>query len=145
MDIQLVKATAADKGFLLDLRKRTMTEHLERVGLFLTDEDHRFRIDDLYGCAYLLQFQEQAIGLVKFHESSERVDLLQLQVLPEFQGRGVASQVLQRFMAMAEHSGKSLVLKVLKGNPALGLYRRHGFELVGEDQYEHHLRWQPAH
>ncbi|WP_341501214.1 GNAT family N-acetyltransferase [Gallaecimonas sp. GXIMD4217] len=143
-DVRLIRASDADRDFLLTLRKRTMTEHLERVGLFLSDDDHRFRIDDLYGCAYLLHQGDEPIGLVKFHESAERVDILQLQILPEYQGRGIASQVLRRFMAMAEHSGKFLALKVLKGNPARGLYERLGFELVGEDRYEHHLHWHPA-
>ena len=43
MNLKLIKATEHDKLYLLSLRKLTMAEHLERVGIHLTDEQHLFR------------------------------------------------------------------------------------------------------
>jgi ribosomal protein S18 acetylase RimI-like enzyme len=58
--------------------------------------------------------------------------------VPEFQGRGYGSQVVDDVVSRS--SGKVVSLSVLKANPAYKLYLRLGFSLVGEDEYEYHLQ-----
>ena len=43
MSFELIQATEADKAFLLTLRKLTMVEHLEKAGLYLSDDEHALR------------------------------------------------------------------------------------------------------
>ena len=51
-------------------------------------------------------------------------------ILPEFQGQGIGTQVLQDIIS--DNPNKRLYLKVYKENPARHLYERAGFKLYGE-------------
>jgi len=134
-DIRLVKAKAEDKDFLFDLRKQTMVEHLEKSGLFLSDEEHRTRVDKSFENSFVVLYQEHQAGLVKYEENKAMLEVLQIQILPEYQNKGIGKQVLQ-YLFKKE---KTIQLKVLKDNPAKNLYRRLGFITVGEDEHEYHM------
>jgi ribosomal protein S18 acetylase RimI-like enzyme len=45
--------------------------------------------------------------------------------------------------AAAQADALPVMLKVLKGNPAKRLYDRLGFEIIGEDEKEFHMRRAP--
>ena len=94
-DIKLVKAKTEDKDFLFDLRKQTMVEHLEKSGLFLSDEEHRNRVDKSFENSYLIFYQEHRAGLLKIEENEATLEILQIQILPEYQNKGIGKQVLQ--------------------------------------------------
>jgi len=64
--------------------------------------------------------------------------LVGIQLLPEFQGRGIGSDLILRELAHAKALGKPLRLQVLRANDrARALYERLGFRVVGET--EHHF------
>jgi len=53
----------------------------------------------------------------------------ELFIRPEFRGKGIGSKVLDFAIQAAHECGaKVLHLEVNRGNPAIDLYRRHGFE-----------------
>lgn len=56
---------------------------------------------------------------------------LSIALLPEFRGRGIGTQLLGRLCA-APCGGAAMSLSVSADNPAVRLYRRFGFEVVGE-------------
>jgi GNAT superfamily N-acetyltransferase len=64
-------------------------------------------------------------------------------LLPEFQGRGIGSQLLEEEADRVRKSGKQLHLKVIKINPAKKLYERLGFSVIEEDQVTCHMRLAP--
>ena len=134
-DIKLVKAKIDDKDFLFDLRKQTMVEHLEKSGLFLSDEEHRKRVDKSFENSFVILHQEHQVGLVKYEENEVMLEILQIQILPEFQNKGIGKQVLQYLF----EKEKIIQLKVLKDNPAKKLYERLGFTIVDEDEHEYHM------
>jgi hypothetical protein len=45
MVFKFVQAKESDKEYLLELRKMTMIEHLERAGQFLSEKEHFERIN----------------------------------------------------------------------------------------------------
>lgn len=55
--------------------------------------------------------------------------------MPEAQGRGIGAALVRGLQAEARVAGMPLKLKVLKTNPALRLYQRLGFAIVGEDEH----------
>ncbi|SHI95916.1 GNAT family N-acetyltransferase [Aquimarina spongiae] len=134
-DIKLIKAKIEDKDFLFDLRKQTMVEHLEKSGLFLSDEEHRKRVDKSFENSFLILYQEHRAGLLKYEENEALLEVLQVQILPKYQNKGIGKQVLQYLF----EKEKIIQLKVLKDNPAKNLYARLGFITVGEDEHEYHM------
>jgi [ribosomal protein S18]-alanine N-acetyltransferase len=75
---------------------------------------------------------EDAAGFVLSRGAADEEELLLIAVVPRHRGRGVGAALLERFIAEARARGaQRLFLEMREGNPAEGLYRRHGFESVG--------------
>ena len=134
--IDLIKAVERDKDFLVTLRKLTMTEHLEKQGIFLSDEEHMSRVNIHFENALIITKSDNRIGLLKYLETNDTIEILQIQVLPEYQGIGIGKYVLHQWIEKAKNVNKRLTLKVLKDNPARRLYEQLGFCVVGEEAEE---------
>jgi ribosomal protein S18 acetylase RimI-like enzyme len=141
--LELIKAQELDKDFLFNLRKVTMVEHLEKAGVFLSDEEHLSRIDFQYDSAYVILKSNRKAGVLKYIETENTIEILQIQVLPEYQGQGIGKRLIKDLAIMAEASNRNLTLKVLKENPARYLYEHMGFNTVDEDTYEFHMQLVP--
>jgi GNAT superfamily N-acetyltransferase len=141
MSFELIQATEADKEFLLTLRKLTMVEHLEQAGLHLSDEEHAFRLNDDYECSYLIVCCGEKVGTLKYRELADKIEIMQLQVHPESQGKGLGKQVMERVLGWSKRRHKGIELTVLKANPARILYERLGFSISGENEHEFHMEY----
>ncbi len=135
--VELIKAVASDRDYLLDLRLNTMAAHLEEAGVVLSHQEHMDRVEHEYQHSYLIEVGGQRVGLLKYKKDPKTVQVIQLQISPEFQRKGYGRRVMEHVMAQSK--GKTMTLSVLKKNPALGLYRRLGFIQSGEDSLEYHL------
>lgn len=140
MDVTLRKARETDRPFLLELRKSTMAGHLEAAGIFPSNDDHAIRVGENFDCAHVIECSGLPIGLAKYRESADAVEILQFQVLPEYQGKGIGRRVAGSIIERARLRGKRVTLTVLKANPAKRLYESLGFCVVGEDEYEFHMQ-----
>ncbi len=137
--IGITKAKIEDEDFLFDLRKQTMVVHLERSGIFLSDKEHRLRVAKNYTDAFIIWYSQERVGLLKYIENEKAIEVLQIQVLPDYQGNGIGKQVLEQLIEQQ----KVIRLKILKENPAKNLYQRMGFLTVNEDDYEYHMELVP--
>jgi ribosomal protein S18 acetylase RimI-like enzyme len=64
----------------------------------------------------------------------EETPELSIAVVPSRRGAGLGSELLDALLDRARADGYGEIsLSVEKGSPAVGLYERHGFELVRED------------
>ena len=79
------------------------------------------------------------VGTLKFEDKGAEVELLQIQIHPDYQNRGFGRRVIEH--VLDNFRSKTVALKVLKDNPALNLYVRLGFVIVGEDEYEHQMQF----
>ncbi|GAA4276117.1 GNAT family N-acetyltransferase [Aquimarina mytili] len=139
MNIELVKAKETDRDFLLDLRISSMQEHLHTAGLYLSNEEHKSRVDVHFDASQIILKSSQRIGLLKSLETQDNIEILQLQILPEFQGMRIGKHIIDNIISRAKHESKKVTLKVLKENPAKHLYERLGFKVTGEDQHEFYM------
>lgn len=138
--LTLHPALAADEYFLFELRKATMTGHLTRVGAPADDAAHRARLLHRYDAAQVIAIDGTPAGLLKAHRTDTEWVVIQIQILPALQGRGIGERVLNRVLRAADADALPVTLKVIKGNPAKRLYDRLGFEIVGEDEAQFHMR-----
>jgi ribosomal protein S18 acetylase RimI-like enzyme len=136
---ELVQATQADREYLLDLRKRTIVPHLEIAGQFLSDKEHAERLDHRYDCSYIIRLKCKRVGFVKYSLTILQLELMQIQVEPQYQNQGVGSAIIQKILDIGHD--KIISLSVLKNNPALQLYKKKGFKTISEDQSEYHMQY----
>jgi len=140
MATTLISVKAEDKSYLIELRKITMVEHLERAGIYLSEDQHIDRVDNDFECFQIIYTGAKRAGAIKLKESEQDIEVIQIQIHPDFQGLGLGSQVLSKLIDNARLKRKNVKLNVLKANRALAMYRRLGFALCSEDEYEYHLR-----
>lgn len=128
------KALETDIGYLLQLRKETMDEHLVNSGIFSNEDDQLLRITYLFDQAKIVVLNNQNVGLLKLDEKENRIEIVQIQIDPKFQKRGLGQQIIKDVIKNALAENKEVFLSVLKVNPAKNLYERLGFKIIGEDE-----------
>jgi N-acetylglutamate synthase-like GNAT family acetyltransferase len=134
------QAQQSDIGYLLQLRKATMGEHLIVAGLNLSDQQHLERISEYFADSSIILMNKQPIGLIKLGVATDKLHIRQLQISPQFQGKGVGGKVLALVKEKAKELGLPLTLNVLLANPAISLYLRNGFTVTGQNQLEYQMR-----
>jgi len=64
----------------------------------------------------------------------EETPELSIAIVPSKRGTGLGSELLDALLERARADGyEAITLSVEKDSPAVGLYERHGFERLGED------------
>ncbi|HXU83037.1 MAG TPA: GNAT family N-acetyltransferase [Polyangia bacterium] len=96
---------------------------------------YRQRPDDWM---FMVLDQDRSIGCMGFRARDGQADVYNVILgRAEHGGRGVMSGAFRMMCSFArERLGVPVVARVLKTNPALGWYRKRGFDVVG-DQDEH--------
>ena len=133
--IALRAAREGDLPFLRALRARTMRLHYERSGLPFEDEAQDARVLYRFDCARIVVCDGVDAGLFKICRESQPWELIQIQLQPTYQGRGIGAALIRALQAEAAAMGADIELSVLKVNPAQQLYAHLGFRVVGEDQH----------
>lgn len=139
------KVKHEDIDFLLILRKKSMSAHLARAKIKLTNEQHLERIKEHYYDSHIILRDRKPIGVLKLgviavNGATKSLHIRQLQILPEFQGEGVGSKILAVVKKKALQLQLPITLNVLLNNPARGLYLRHGFQIEGKNKLEFQMR-----
>lgn len=92
---------------------------------------------------FIVERHGHAIGLLQVEDSPGQAMLSQIHLVPEHRGRGIGTGLIRELLDQARGEGKAVTLNVIEGNPALALYERLGFEVVGRDGPRVQMRWQP--
>ena len=141
MTYALRPAGEADVPFLWHLRVAAMKEYVARTwGWDEGFQRHYFREHlDLLRLE-IIGVGEVSIGALAVEARDGVTFLANIEILPEYQGQGVGSAIIQDLCEQAEQKGQTVELQVLKVNPARRLYERLGFREVGETETHFQLR-----
>jgi len=71
-------------------------------------------------------------GWLQVTELPAEIRLQKFFILPQYQRSGIGSEVLSKLLATWRPTGKKIVLRVLKNNPARRFYERLGFTVIAE-------------
>ncbi len=142
MMLQTPPAQESDFDALSELRLAAMRESLQALGRFDPDRSRaRLRagfepaltrhiiVDGERAGFYILDDRQAAWRLTHFYLS------------PEYSGRGIGSRVLRELCARARTLGASIELGALKGSRSNAFYLAHGFEKVGESEWDVEYRY----
>jgi ribosomal protein S18 acetylase RimI-like enzyme len=131
--VQLRPATVQDADFLYRLHKAAMQHYVAQTWGWdeAWQQQHFRRHFDPSTCQIIVS-QGHAVGVLAVVRDASAVYLRTIEVLPAYQGRGLGTHLISALLAEAHHSGRPLVLQVLKVNPARHLYARLGFTITEE-------------
>ena len=142
--ISLRPAQAADHDFAADLYLESRKKLLTALGTW--DEGRvKSRFDAVFkpDQAQVIHSDGADIGWMQISEGGDGFHLHQLYLVGRYRNRGIGRALVVALQKRARRMRKSIALNVIRGNPALSLYRRLGFHIVGEDDERLHLRWLP--
>ncbi len=125
-------ADATDAPWLIDLRLDTMGGYLAASGEQLSLADQRARVMHQFEHIRIIEQAGQRIGMVKAVRSPDAFQLVQIQLAPAHQGRGIGARIVSDLLAEASTANVPVTLSVLKVNPARRLYERLGFRVTAE-------------
>lgn len=80
----------------------------------------------------IIQHDGRDVGMYELREREDDWFLARLEILPEYQNRGIGTTVIKRMMDVVASTNKPFRLQVFKVNPARKLYARMGFIETGE-------------
>ncbi|HSY85785.1 MAG TPA: GNAT family N-acetyltransferase [Verrucomicrobiae bacterium] len=141
MKIALREARPVDYGFARQLFDVTMRDRIEAIiGWDEYRQDMSFARKFVLGEVRVITLRGKDVGWIQTRIEGSAMTLLQFYVVPELQGRGIGTLVLKRLTGDAKRRGKLMALSVLKGNPAIRLFLRHGFRPTHADAYEIYMR-----
>jgi ribosomal protein S18 acetylase RimI-like enzyme len=86
---------------------------------------------------------DQPAGRLYVDRREKEIRIVDIALLPEFRGRGIGTSILQNLIAEAGTAGQTLTIHVEQHNPAMRLYQRLGFRMIGEVGI-YHLMERPA-
>ncbi|MBO6558879.1 MAG: GNAT family N-acetyltransferase [Pseudomonadales bacterium] len=134
-------ANLSDVDWLIWLRQITMGPHLENSGKPLTFEEDTAKVMENFAQIEILAIGDEDIGMVKLLKDRFEWTLVQIQLIPEFQGRGVGKQLLGDILECARYASAAINLRVLRVNPAKRLYERLGFKVIAENDWSFEMRY----
>lgn len=80
---------------------------------------------------------DQVVGGVWIDELDDFRQLREIQIHPTYQGRGIGTKVVRDVIETSQEMGKALRLKVLLESQAVNLYKRLGFEIIGDTEVQY--------
>ena len=131
--IDLQQAKAEHYDFALHLYLLTMRPYMQE--LIVWDEQEQrasFAAQWKREEVRIISVDGKDVGWLQVAELPAEIRLQKFFVSPQYQRSGIGSEVLRNLLATWRSTGKKIVLKVLKNNPARRLYERLGFSVVAE-------------
>ena len=153
MKIKLKSITKEDEAFLYEIFASTRHQEVdswgwsaEQKGLFL---EMQWRAQQ---ASYHQQFPgashsiiavgEQYVGRLLTEELSDYHHLIDISILPSYQGKGIGTFLITQLQQKAREENKPVILQVFHTNPAKNLYERLGFQISSADEIYLKMTWQ---
>lgn len=83
------------------------------------------------------------VGIVKYRDNGDHSYIDNIEIYPEYQGKGFGSTVINSILSEASRKNVNVDLQVFKINPAARLYARLGFQRIGETERHFQMRRVP--
>lgn len=133
MSPNLIPATDQYLPFARDLTRRAMLRYYHEFDLLWIEE--AFNQAWSWREQWLIVKDDQVLGFCSLSQDRQALYIRELHLLESARNLGIGGQVLEQLACWAVERRLALLrLTVFKSNPAQVLYRRRGFEAMGEDE-----------
>lgn len=139
--IHLHPMDASQKPAFWQLYKRCYEPTIRKQFGDWDDAGHYYRFEEIWqqGKLHAIEFDGLLIGCLGFSEQSDYHELIEIQIDPTYQNRGIATHLIRWLIARAEEEKKPLYLNVFLASDAIRLYERLGFGIVESTEAQHRM------
>lgn len=126
---------SGDREFLWEVHRTALRPAVEATwGWDETFQAHYFAEHFTTGDRFIVSVDGVDAGVVHFTAKEDHLFLATVALLPEHQGRGTGTDLVNMVLVEGERRNLPVRLQVLKVNRARRLYERLGFEAYGESE-----------
>jgi len=91
----------------------------------------------------VIVYKKKDIGRFFTCETENEIRLLDITILPEYTGKGIGTNLLQRLIQRSNKVQRKISLHVIASNPAMKLYQRLGFVQIKKDGLYYYMERKP--
>lgn len=92
----------------------------------------------------VIEFDKKDVGRLRVVRSSEEIFVGGIQLLPEYQGKGIGSAIFKELLKESKSLNIPIKLDVSRDNEkAIGFYAKFGFKKVGETETDWNMQFEP--
>jgi len=135
--VTLRPCTHGDSDFYYNVKKTALLSYVEQTYGEWKEDYQRDRHVQNFKPEFtqIIQFNLTDIGIIAIEEDSDTMTVHNIEILPEYQNRGIGSHLMKKIILNAKEKGKNISLQVFKTNPkARALYERLGFKVETETE-----------
>ena len=146
-DLTFRMAVAADVGCLTDCFVGAMRETLTATRGQWNEASERAQFREQLDLreTRIIRAGTLDVGFVMLARQYDALQIHTLCIAPEYQGKGIGSQVTTDVIQQGVQTGSRVILSVLKtNNRAEALYRRLGFRVIEESEHHRHMQYHGA-
>jgi ribosomal protein S18 acetylase RimI-like enzyme len=155
MPVSLRPVRADDAPFLFEVYASTRREELAPLGwsaqqqaAFLAQQfdaqRHSYQANYASADFQVILLDDRPIGRLYVARWEDEIRVVDIAILPEHRNARVGSRLLGDLLDEAAQAGKPVRIHVEKFNPALRLYQRLGFSIIGDRGVYWFMEWAPA-
>jgi GNAT superfamily N-acetyltransferase len=143
--LKIIPAADSHREFSFQVKKAAMGGYITQIWGW----DEKFQ-KDLHAGDWqqkrpqIILYNNKPIGTIRMVSSADSLDIEQFYILPEYQKKGIGSHLLKDILDNADKTSLLTKLAVLKINPAISLYQRHGFVIAGSNEHQYLMERKPG-
>lgn len=123
-----------EKELIYLMKKESVRPYVEKIWGW--DEDYQIKdFNESYVASNfkLIQKENNIIGFTEINEFENYINITEIHLKPNYQGRGVGSKIIRKIVDQANNLSKTVIIGCFKENKgAIKLYKRIGFEVYRE-------------
>lgn len=152
--VSLRPATAGDRPLLLAVYSSTRAEELDQLvwapgqreaflEMQFAAQDHEYRRVNPHGSFDVIEVDDAPAGRLYVDRRPGDLRIVDIALLPEFRGRGIAGELIAGLQREAAAEGRIVSIHVEVHNPARRLYERLGFRVAADVGLHLRMEWTP--
>lgn len=130
----LREVTCQDYDFVYDVKKITLKPYIEEIWGWDDRVQKKFCDEGFEVETHMIiTYDGEDIGILETNELESRIEIVELQILPKYQGKGIGTSILKDIIEKYKGTSKRIGIGCFKQNGgAKRLYERLGFKLIKE-------------
>jgi GNAT superfamily N-acetyltransferase len=143
--ISLRIANRADGEFAYEVVCRAIRPYVEQTfGVWQEAQVRNMLANNIgAGVTKIVSVEVKPVGILSAKELEDHIQLEQLFLLPEHQGKGIGTDLVREILLRAKQLEVPVRLRVLRVNPAKRLYERMGFFVTAEEPARFYMQSAP--